>query len=171
MFCKKDNLNEFILGFFILILLVMIFIPISMMPEQKNILTIIATDEDNPGVGTTNIKFSQNDIVIGNALSHENGEDTININENGVYQISYQLYGQNENLVTFKFNAVLLVNNNPLENTFNEGPILRQNTENRMTLSGTVILKLNAGDTLKLQAVTIEDINFPRARMDIEKIA
>ena len=40
-----------------------------------------------------------------------------------------------------------------------------------MTLSGTVFLRLNAGDILKLQAVTIEDINYPRARMDIEKIS
>ena len=68
-------------------------------------------------------------------------------------------------------NCVLLINNIALENTFNEGPILRQNIENRMTLSGTVILKLNAGDKLKLQAATIEDITYSRARIDIEKIA
>lgn len=109
--------------------------------------------------------------MLGNALSHTVDSDEIDINESGVYQISYQLYGTSENLGTFNLNCVLLVNNTALENTFNEGPILRQNTENRITLTGTVILKLNASDKLKLQAVTIEDITYPRARIDIEKIA
>ena len=41
---------------------------------------------------------------------------------------------------------------------------------NRLTLTSTVILRLNAGDTLKLAGVSIEDITYEKARMDIEKI-
>lgn len=175
MYCCKNNkeniLNGCILAVFALCVLIIIFIPLALMPEQKNILTAIAVSGDNPEVGTTTIKFSKNDIVIGNALLHSADSDEININESGVYQISYQLYGTSESIGTFNFNCVLLINNIALENTFNEGPILRQNIENRMTLSGTVILKLNAGDKLKLQAATIEDITYSRARIDIEKIA
>lgn len=175
MYCCKNNkenvLSGCVLAIFILCVLIIIFIPLAMMPEQKNILTAVAVSGDNLEVGTTTIKFSKNDILVGNALAHTVGSDEININESGVYQISYQLYGTSESLGTFNFNCVLLINNTALENTFNEGPILRQNTENHMTLSGTVILKLNAVDKLKLQAVTIEDITYPRARIDIEKIA
>ena len=175
MYCCKENKEDILSGcmlaIFILCIFIIIFIPLAMMPEQKNILTAIAVNGDNPEVGTTTIKFSQNDIVLGNALSHTVDSDEIDINESGVYQISYQLYGTSENLGTFNLNCVLLVNNTALENTFNEGLILRQNTENRITLTGTVILKLNASDKLKLQAVTIEDITYPRARIDIEKIA
>lgn len=168
--CPKDKEN-ILKCLFILFLLIIIIIPLSIMPEQKNILSAVATDENNPNSGTTNIKFGQNDIVIGSAISHEINSDEIKINESGIYQISYQVYGETEKLSSFKFNTVLSVNNIFLENTFNESPILSQNTENRMTLSGTVIIKLNAGDILRLQAVTIEDIIFPRARIDIEKIA
>lgn len=175
MYCCKNNkeniLNGCILAVFILCVLIIIFIPLAMMPEQKNILTTTASTGDNPEVGTTTIKFSKNDIVLGNALSHVDRSDEININETGVYQISYQLYGTLESSGTFNINCLLLVNNTALETTFNEGPVLKQNVNNRMTLSGTVILKLNAGDILKLQAVTIEDITYPRARIDIEKIA
>lgn len=175
MYCCKNNkeniLSGCVLSVFILCVLIIIFISLAMIPKQKNILTVIAVSGDNTEIGTTTIKFSKNDKAHGNALSHTVGSDEININETGVYQISYQLYGTSESLGTFNFNCVLIVNNTALENTFNEGPILRQNTENRMTLSGTVILKLNAGDKLKLQAVTIEDITYPRARIDIEKIA
>ncbi len=168
--CPKDKEN-ILKCLFIVLLLIIIIIPLSIMPEQKNILTTVATNENNPNIGTTNIKFGQNDIIIGSAISHEVNSDEIKINESGIYQISYQVYGETENLGSFKFNTVLSVNNNFLENTFNESPILKQNTENRMTLSGTVIIKLNAGDILRLQAVTIEDIAFQRARIDIEKIA
>ena len=171
--CKKETINTkccLIIG---LILFIIFIITISMIGIQskKNMLSIVAINEDNPEIGTTSIKFSKNEIEEGNALSHVQGSDEILINENGIYQISYQLYGLSKTLNTFNFNAVILVNNTAIENTFNESPILRQNTENRMTLSGTVFLRLHAGDILKLQAVTIEDINYPRARMDIEKIA
>ena len=174
MYCCKNSkekiLNGCIFAVFILCILIIIFLSLAMMPEQKNILTAVAINGNNSEVGTTTIKFSQNDIVVGNALSHVDGSDEIAINENGIYQISYQLYGTSESSGTFNINCLLLVNNTALETTFNEGPVLKQNVNNRMTLSGTVILKLNAGDILKLQAVTIEDITYPRARIDIEKI-
>ena len=58
-----------------------------------------------------------------------------------------------------------------LEETLNEGPVLRENvSNNRMTLTSTVILELQAGDVLKLAGLSIEDITYNRARIDIEKI-
>ena len=62
-----------------------------------------------------------------------------------------------------------MVNNTGLDSTFNESPIIRDSV-NRMTLTSTVILKLNEGDVLQLSGVSIEDINYQRARIDIEKI-
>jgi len=120
--------------------------------------------------GNTSIVFSENELVLGTALSHMPGSDVININENGVYQISYQLYGSKSGSGSFNFNCVLLVNNNPVESTFNEGPVLEDVVNNRQTLTSTVILRLNAGDNLKLFGTSIEDISYQRARIDIEKI-
>ena len=39
-----------------------------------------------------------------------------------------------------------------------------------MTLTNTVILELNAGYTLKLVGISIEDITYEKARINIEKI-
>ena len=39
-----------------------------------------------------------------------------------------------------------------------------------MTLTSTVILRLQTGDILKLNGVSIEDIVYENARIDIEKI-
>lgn len=127
---------------------------------------------DNTQTGTTTIRFSRNNIVEGTALSHIEGSDEIQINETGIYQISYQLYGITETTGTFNFNAVLLVNDIAIEDTFNQSPVLRNNIGgNRMTLTATVILRLEAGDILKLNGVSIEDISYNNARIDIEKIA
>ena len=41
---------------------------------------------------------------------------------------------------------------------------------NRYTLTSTVILRLDAGDVLQLGALSFENITYPNARMDIEKI-
>ena len=103
-------------------------------------------------------------------MTHTVGSDVININETGIYQISYQIYGERQTFGTYNFNALLLVNNNVLEDTQNETPILKDNVINRMTNTSTVILKLNSGDLLQLGSVTSEDIIYPRARIDIEKI-
>ena len=138
--------------------------------SMPNILVAIARPGDNTMVGTTTIKFSENDIVEGTAISHTEGSDEININETGIYQVSYQLFGVQDVTGTFNFNAVLLVNNTPLNDTFNQSPVIRNSTSNRMTLTSTVILKLNAGDVLKLEGVSIEDITYENARIDIEKI-
>ena len=159
----------FIIGMIILTTIVLIVI-LSNQNQQKDILTAIAVQGDNTQQGTTTIKFSQNDIVVGNALTHEEGSDAITINETGIYQISYQLFGVQDVTGTFNFNAVLLVNNTPLNDTFNQSPVIRNSTSNRMTLTSTVILRLNAGDILKLQGVSIEDITYQNARIDIEKI-
>lgn len=125
---------------------------------------------DNTQLGTTSIKFSQNSIVEGTALSHTEGSDEIQVNETGIYQVSYQLYGVQDVTGTFNFNAILSVNNQPLQDTFNESPVIRNSTSNRMTLTSTVILQLQAGDILKLNGVSIEDISYNNARIDIEKI-
>ena len=138
--------------------------------KEPNILVAIAKSGDNTTVGTTTIKFSENNIVEGTAISHTEGSDEVIINETGIYQISYQLFGVQDVTGTFNFNAVLLVNNTPLNDTFNQSPVIRNSTSNRMTLTSTVILRLNAGDILKLQGVSIEDITYQNARIDIEKI-
>lgn len=125
---------------------------------------------DNTTTGTTTIKFSQNNIIEGTALSHAEGSDEIIINETGIYQVSYQLFGAQEVTGTFNFNAVLSVNNQSLDDTFNQSPVIRNSTSNRMTLTSTVILRLQQGDVLKLNGVSIEDIIYDNARIDIEKI-
>ncbi len=93
------------------------------------------------------------------------------INEDGIYQISYQLEGIAKSTGTFNFNAILLVNGTPISDTLNEGPVIVENiSNNRITLTSTVILKLNAGDVLQLGGLSQENITYPTARIDIEKI-
>lgn len=153
-----------------IISLIVVIIIINNENQQKDILTAIAVDGDNTQLGTTTIKFSQNDIIVGTALTHQEGSDTILVNETGIYQISYQLFGIKEGADSFNFNAVLLVNDSTIDSTFNDGPVLEDLVNNRITLTSTVILRLNAGDTLKLAGVSIEDIEYEKARIDIEKI-
>ena len=153
-----------------IISLIVVIIIINNENQQKDILTAIAVDGDNTQLGTTTIKFSQNDIIVGTALTHQEGSDTILVNETGIYQISYQLFGIKEGAGSFNFNAVLLVNDSTIDSTFNDGPVLEDLVNNRITLTSTVILRLNAGDTLKLAGVSIEDITYEKARIDIEKI-
>lgn len=173
--CKYETIDilkciGICIGLMILIIFVIVIIVISNTNEEKDILTTIAVEGNNTQLGTTTIRFSQNDIVVGNALTHEEGSDTIAINEAGIYQISYQLFGIKEGAGSFNFNAVLLVNDASVDTTFNDGPVLEDIVNNRLTLTSTVILRLNAGDTLKLAGVSIEDITYEKARMDIEKI-
>lgn len=170
--CCKNNISEILLITIILIAIIIttIFIICCNNTEQKNILTAIAVRGDNTQTGTTTIKFSRNDIQEGTAISHTTGSDEVNINETGIYQISYQLNGEQNSGNIFNFNAVLLVNNVSIDDTFNEGVVIRDTVNNRMTLTSTVILRLNAGDILKLQGVSLEDITYSRARIDIEKI-
>ena len=153
-----------------IIVLVIVIVNFQNVDKSPNILVSIARPGDNVTLGTTTIKFSQNEIIEGTAISHEEGSDEININETGIYQISYQLFGVQDVTGTFNFNAVLLVNNQPLNDTFNQSPVIRNSTSNRMTLTSTVILRLQAGDILKLEGVSIEDIRYDNARIDIEKI-
>lgn len=168
--------NKIIIGIFIalILLLIAVFVIVIVVNNNNmsmpNILVAIARPGDNTTVGTTTIKFSENNIVEGTAISHTEGSDEININETGIYQVSYQLFGVQDVTGTFNFNAVLLVNNTPLNDTFNQSPVIRNSTSNRMTLTSTVILRLEAGDVLKLEGVSIEDITYEDARIDIEKI-
>ena len=138
--------------------------------QPKNILTTIAVPGDNTQIGNAIIKFSQNEIVEGNAISHEPGSENILINEDGIYQISYQINGEQQTVGTFNFNAIILKNNTALDNTLNQSPIIRENTSNRMTLTSTVLLQLNAGDVLKLQGISVDDIRYANARIDIKKV-
>ena len=57
-----------------------------------------------------------------------------------------------------------------LLDTLNDSPILRDNVVNRMTLTSTVLLQLNAGDVLKLQGISVDDIRYANARIDIKKV-
>ena len=59
----------------------------------------------------------------------------------------------------------------PQQDTLNEGAVLTEDiVNNRYTLTATVILRLSAGDTLQLGALSLEDVTYPNARIDIEKI-
>lgn len=155
---------------FVLILGISIILIMINVNANKSILTAVAVEGDNTQLGTTFIKFSNNDIVVGNAITHEDGSDSIFIKETGIYQISYQLFGIKQGAGSFNFNAVLAVNDVPLESTFNDGPVIEDFANNRITLTSTVILKLNSGDTLKLAGISLEDIMYEKARIDIEKI-
>lgn len=171
--CKKESSCSIycsIVTIVFIIFLIFIIIFSQSNEKQKNILSAIAVSGDNTEVGNARIKFSQNNILVGNAISHQEGSQDIIINENGIYQISYQLYGTQDAITTFNFNAILIVNNQAISTTFNESPVLRENVSNRMTLTSTIILRLNSGDILNLGGVSIEDINYPNARIDIEKI-
>lgn len=126
---------------------------------------------DNTGTGDVIINFSENQIVEGNAISHDLGSSEIKINEDGIYQISYQLDGNTKTSGRFNFNAILVVNGIPQFDTLNEGPVIVEDIiNNRYTLTSTVILKLNAGDILQLEGLSQENITYPNARIDIEKI-
>ena len=168
MCCENNVLKGIIVALALVFIIVLVIIVVN--NGRANILVAVAEAGDNTTLGTTDIKFSRNEIVEGTALSHEEGTSIININETGIYQISYQLYGVQDVTGTFNFNAVLLVNNTALNDTFNQSPVIRNSTSNRMTLTSTVILRLNSGDTLQLQGVSIEDIEYENARIDIEKI-
>ena len=173
MFCGCNNvIPKIIIGVLILFIILLVIAVINNSNNQitPNILVATAQSGDNTTTGTTSIKFSQNQIVEGTALSHTDGSDEININETGIYQISYQLYGVQDVSGTFNFNAILLVNNQSIQDTFNQSPVIRNSTSNRMTLTSTVILQLQTGDVLKLNGVSIEDVIYDNARMDIEKI-
>ena len=174
--CNKYNICEMIknislLALIIIIIALVIFIIISNPADNKSILVSIATSGDNTGEGNIIVNFGTNEITEGNALSHTNGSNEILINENGIYQISYQLTGVNQGNERFNFNSVILVNGIPLNSTLNEGVVLSEDIiNNRYTLTSTVILKLNANDILQLGGLSLEDITYPNARIDIEKI-
>lgn len=140
--------------------------------DNRDILVTVARSTDNTQVGDAIINFGENQIVEGSAISHEAGSSQININETGIYQISYQLEGIDQGASTrFNFNAILLVNNIPLTDTLNEGAVLSEDiVNNRYTLTSTVILRLSAGDILQLGALSFENVTYPNARIDIEKI-
>ena len=98
------------------------------------------------------------------------GSDSFIVNESGIYQISYQLFGTRDTIGTFNFESALSVNDTVLLDTLNDSPILRDNVVNRMTLTSTVLLQLNAGDVLKLQGISVDDIRYANARIDIKKV-
>ena len=169
---KKLSIINFLIFISTIILLIVILIDNSNKLNNKDILVTVARSGDNTQVGDAIINFGINQIVEGTALSHEAGTSQININENGIYQISYQLEGIDQGTSTrFNFNAILLVNNVPLTDTLNEGAVLSEDiVNNRYTLTSTVILRLNAGDILQLGALSFENVTYPNARIDIEKI-
>ena len=126
---------------------------------------------DNTGTGEVIINFSENQIVEGNAISHDPGSSEIRINEDGIYQISYQLDGNTTTSGRFNFNAILVINNIPQFDTLNEGAVIVEDIiNNRYTLTSTVILRLTSGDILQLEGLSQENITYPNARIDIEKI-
>ena len=126
---------------------------------------------DNTETGEVVINFSENKIVEGSAIPHEPGSNEIRINEDGIYQISYQLDGNTTTSGRFNFNAILVINNIPQFDTLNEGAVIVEDIiNNRYTLTSTVILRLTSGDILQLEGLSQENITYPNARIDIEKI-
>ena len=126
---------------------------------------------DNTGTGEVIINFSENQIVEGNAISHDPGSSEIRINEDGIYQISYQLDGNTTTSGRFNFNAILVINNIPQFDTLNEGAVIVEDIiNNRYALTITVILRWTSGDILQLEGLSQENITYPNARIDIEKI-
>ena len=171
--CFKCGICSIIMPLLIFLLLVVfVFIVIIGYGSSidKSILSAIAKNGDNTEIGNAIIKFSENAIVYGNSISHQENSSEIRINRNGIYQISYQVYGVNETNGTFNFNIVIILNGTALNNTLNSSPVLREDVNNRMTLTSTIILELNAGDIVQLGAVSLEDISYTNARIDIEKI-
>ncbi len=168
--CKKLKLLLCFTLIFILFLAVL-FVLINNPNQDKSILVATATSGENTQIGNSIINFSQNQIVEGNALSHTPGSNEILINRDGIYQISYQLTGVAQNTGTFNFNAILLVNNVPINETLNEGAVIDNDIiNNRYTLTSTVILRLNAGDVLQLGGLSLEDVEYTNARIDIESL-
>ena len=173
MCCEYKKILKIMIATIAIIIIAIIIIVImnnQNIEKQPDILVAIAKNGDNTQLGTTSIKFSQNNIVEGTAISHDEGSDEVKINKTGIYQVSYQLYGVQDIVGTFNFNAILSVNNEALQDTFNESPVIRNSTSNRMTLTSTVILKLQSGDILKLNGVSIEEISYDNARIDIERL-
>lgn len=167
---KIFSIINFIILITILILTIIVFFNNN--ENKENILVAIAESGDNTQEGDAIINFGENQIIVGNALTHQEGQSQININEDGIYQISYQLDGiDNGSLNRFNFNSILLVNSISLTDTLNEGAIFtKEISNNRYTLTSTVILKLKSGDVLQLGALSLEKVVYPGARIDIEKI-
>lgn len=166
---RVKTLSIFALIF--LIIALVLYITINNQSANKDILVAIATSEDNTGEGNVIINFGTNEITEGTAISHTPGSNEILINEDGIYQISYSLTGVDQGSGRFNFNSILLVNNVPINSTLNEGPVLSEDiVNNRYTLTATVILRLNSGDILQLGGLSLEDVVYPNARIDIEKI-
>lgn len=170
MCCKFDICKILSTMIFIFLILILIVCMNCSNTEDKSILTAVATTGDNTDLGNAIIKFSKNNIVEGTAISHQEGTSEFNINETGIYQISYQLYGVNNAKGTFNFNAIILKNGATINETLNSSPVLTDDINNRMTLTSTVILSLNAGDVIQLGGTSLEDILYTDARMDIVKI-
>lgn len=170
--CCKIKLYKIITTILIIFLLVsFIILCINCKTTQnENILTAIAEPGDNTETGDAIIKYSKNDIVEGTAISHQEGSSEFKINETGIYQISYQLYGIRNIKGTFNFNAIILLNGVPIDYTLNSSPVLNDDVNNRMTLTSTVILKLNAGDTIQLGGLSLEDISYQNSIIAIVKI-
>ena len=170
---NKCKILKLILCFTLIFILFLaiLFIFINNTNQDKSILVGTATNGDNTQIGNSIIKFSQNKIVEGNALSHTPGSSEILINRDGIYQISYQLTGVSQGIGTFNFNAILIVNNVPINETLNEGAVIDSDIiNNRYTLTSTVILRLNAGDVLELSGLSLEDVEYTNARIDIESL-
>ena len=116
--CNMSKVTGMCMAIIALVIAIVIILCPNTPIENKNILTAIAREGDNTEVGNAIIKFSLNDIEEGTAIMHQAGSENININESGIYQISYQVFGTGQRLGTFNFNTVLIVNGVGLPDTF-----------------------------------------------------
>ena len=135
---QKCKMLKILLVFSIVFILffAVLFISINNSSQDKSILVATATSGDNTQEGNAIINFGQNQIVEGDALSHTPGSSEILINRDGIYQISYQLTGVAQNTGTFNFNAIILVNGTPINETLNEGSVLDSDIINKISRNG-----------------------------------
>ena len=85
--CFQLDIGKAILiGVMVLVVVIsfLIVLYIQSISPERDILTAIAVNGDNTQLGTTYIRFSQNEIVEGNAISHEPGASEILIEETGI---------------------------------------------------------------------------------------
>ena len=78
MCCECSNIFKILtVALAIILVIILVFIVIYNENNEKNpnILVAIAKAGDNTTLGTTTIRFSQNNIVEGMAISHQVGSD------------------------------------------------------------------------------------------------
>lgn len=131
-----------------------------------DLLDAYNTASQNLGANTP-LVFAQNNVLTGSAISHIPGSTDIDLNESGIYKISY-----NVTLDSFP----TLVNPKVLNLTLDgvvvpgsETSVTLSALGNRATLSATVFVPVSGSGTIKLVNVTA-DTRILYANIVVEKV-